>query len=121
VRRELDPLWARAQGKALRALGTTAWADAQRRLTRLHHNAVRQRRLGRDGRRGSRARSRRASGAKGAKTARTVGAESHANSALVRPARLTSAAEGAIVAHGAGVVKAKERGRDTTERRRELE
>ena len=42
------PLWAQAQGKVLRELGTTAWADAQRRLTRLLHVAVRKRRLGRE-------------------------------------------------------------------------
>ena len=47
------PLWARAQGKVLRELGTKAWADAQRRLTRLHHVAVQKRRLGREGRRSS--------------------------------------------------------------------
>ena len=45
------PLWAQAQGKVLRELGTKAWADAQRRLTRLHHVAVRKRQLGREGRR----------------------------------------------------------------------
>jgi DNA-binding MarR family transcriptional regulator len=45
------PLWAQAQGKVLRELGTTAWADAQRRLTRLHHVAVEKRQLGREGRR----------------------------------------------------------------------
>src|SRR5438128_11953873 len=45
------PLWAQAQGKVLRELGTKAWADAQRRLTRLHHVAVKKRQLGRDGRR----------------------------------------------------------------------
>ena len=45
------PLWAQAQGKVLRELGTKAWADAQRRLTRLHHVAVKKRELGREGRR----------------------------------------------------------------------
>src|SRR5438876_8170474 len=45
---EAWPMWAQAQGKVLRALGTKAWADAQRRLTRLHHVAVRKRRLGRE-------------------------------------------------------------------------
>jgi len=44
-------LWARAQDKVLGELGTTAWADAQRRLARLHHVAVKKRRLGREGRR----------------------------------------------------------------------
>src|SRR5256712_8166280 len=44
------PMWAQAQGKVLRALGTKAWADAQGRLTRLHHVAVKKRRLGREGR-----------------------------------------------------------------------
>ena len=39
-------MWAQAQGKVLRALGTKAWADAERRLTRLHHVAVRKRRHG---------------------------------------------------------------------------
>ena len=34
------PLWARAQDIVLRELGTTAWADAQRRLGRLRHIAV---------------------------------------------------------------------------------
>src|SRR6266850_2423292 len=48
------PLWAQAQGKVLRGLGTKAWADAQRRLTRLHQVAVKKRGLGRKGRRGSR-------------------------------------------------------------------
>jgi DNA-binding MarR family transcriptional regulator len=45
------PLWAQAQAKVLRELGATAWADAQRRLTRLHHVAVTKRRLGRERRR----------------------------------------------------------------------
>ncbi len=48
------PLWAQAQGKVLRALGTKAWADAQRRLAGLHNVAVKKRRLGREGRRGGR-------------------------------------------------------------------
>ena len=48
------PLWAQAQGKVLRGLGTKAWADAQRRLTLLHQVAVKKRGLGRKGRRGSR-------------------------------------------------------------------
>jgi hypothetical protein len=43
------PLWAQAQGKVLRELGTKAWADAQRQLTRLHHVAVKKRQLGREG------------------------------------------------------------------------
>src|SRR5213594_2759250 len=46
-RRALDaarPLWARAQGKVLRELGTKAWADAQRWLTHLLHVAVTKRR-----------------------------------------------------------------------------
>src|SRR5437879_273867 len=37
------PLWARAQGKVLRELGTTAWADAQRRLAHLLRVAVKKR------------------------------------------------------------------------------
>src|SRR6266851_4474241 len=41
------PLWARAQDKVLRELGTTAWADAQRRLAHLLHVAVKKRRSGR--------------------------------------------------------------------------
>ena len=41
------PLWARAQNTVLRELGTTAWADAQRRLTHLLHLAVKKRDLGR--------------------------------------------------------------------------
>src|SRR5713101_3866523 len=45
------PLWARAQDKVLRELGTTAWADAQRRLAHLLRIAVRKRKLSR-GRRG---------------------------------------------------------------------
>src|SRR2546422_438016 len=48
------PLWAQAQGKVVRELGTKAWADAQRRLTLLHQVAVKKRGLGRKGRRGSR-------------------------------------------------------------------
>ena len=46
------PLWAQAQGKVLRELGTKGWANAQRHLTRLHHVAVKKRRLGRERRRG---------------------------------------------------------------------
>jgi DNA-binding MarR family transcriptional regulator len=34
------PLWAQAQDIVLRELGTTAWADAQRRLGHLRHIAV---------------------------------------------------------------------------------
>src|SRR5713226_3184025 len=45
------PLWAQAQDKVLRELGTKAWADAQRRLTHLLHVAVKKRRLGRARRR----------------------------------------------------------------------
>jgi DNA-binding MarR family transcriptional regulator len=45
------PLWAQAQGKVLRELGTKAWVDAQRQLTRLHHVAVKKRQRGREGRR----------------------------------------------------------------------
>src|SRR2546427_12548002 len=41
------PLWAQAQDKVLRELGTKAWADAQRRLNHLRHVAVKKRRLGR--------------------------------------------------------------------------
>jgi len=41
------PLWARAQEKLLREVGTTAWTDAQRRLARLLSVAVeRRRRIG---------------------------------------------------------------------------
>lgn len=40
------PLWAQAQQKVLREIGTKAWADAQRRLTHLLHVAVEKRRLG---------------------------------------------------------------------------
>jgi len=50
-RRVLDvarPLWAQAQDKVLRELGTRAWDDAQRRLSRLLHVAVKKRRLRRD-------------------------------------------------------------------------
>src|SRR5262245_45579630 len=39
------PLWAQAQDKVLRDLGTRAWDDAQRRLARLLHVAVEKRRL----------------------------------------------------------------------------
>jgi len=42
------PLWAQAQDKVLQELGTKAWADAQRRLTRLIHVAVEKRRQRRD-------------------------------------------------------------------------
>jgi DNA-binding MarR family transcriptional regulator len=38
------PLWAHAQDKVLRELGTRAWEDAQRRLARLLHIAVEKRR-----------------------------------------------------------------------------
>src|SRR5207249_236102 len=38
------PLWARAQDRVLRELGTTAWADAQRRLAHLLRVAVKKRR-----------------------------------------------------------------------------
>src|SRR6266850_773914 len=41
------PLWARAQDKVLRELGTTAWADAQRRLAHLLRVAVKKRRSSR--------------------------------------------------------------------------
>jgi len=50
-RRMLDvarPLWAQAQNKVLREIGTTAWRGAERRLARLLHVAVEKRRLGRD-------------------------------------------------------------------------
>src|SRR5207249_6303114 len=43
------PLWAQAQGKVLGEVGTKAWAEAQRRLDRQHHDAVRKRQLGRAG------------------------------------------------------------------------
>src|SRR5438445_11958391 len=42
------PLWAQAQDKVLRDLGTRAWDDAQRRLARLLHGAVEKRRLRRN-------------------------------------------------------------------------
>ena len=42
------PLWARAQDRVLRELGTTAWADAQRRLAHLLRVAVKKRRRTRD-------------------------------------------------------------------------
>ena len=45
------PLWVQAQRNVLRELGTTAWLDAQRRLTHLLDVAVKKRRLGREGRR----------------------------------------------------------------------
>ncbi len=45
------PLWAQAQDKVLRELGTKAWAEAQRRLNHLRHVAVKKRRLGRKRRR----------------------------------------------------------------------
>ena len=41
------PLWARAQDKVLRELGTTAWADAKRRLAHLLRVAVEKRRRSR--------------------------------------------------------------------------
>ena len=37
------PLWTRAQDRVLRELGTTAWADAQRRLAHLLRVAVKKR------------------------------------------------------------------------------
>jgi DNA-binding MarR family transcriptional regulator len=46
------PLWAQAQDIVLRELGTTAWADAQRRLGRLLHVAVEGREASRRRRRG---------------------------------------------------------------------
>ena len=46
------PLWAQAQRKVLRKLGRKAWADAQRRLTHLHHVAAKRRRRGPDERSG---------------------------------------------------------------------
>src|SRR6266705_6799096 len=46
------PLWAQAQGKVLRELGTKAWADAQRRLAHLLRVAVKRRGPGRGRRRG---------------------------------------------------------------------
>ena len=46
------PLWARAQDKVLRELGTKAWADAQRRLAQLFRIAVKKRKLSRGPRRG---------------------------------------------------------------------
>jgi len=46
------PLWARAQDKVLRELGTTAWADARRRLAHLLRIAVKKRKLSRGRRRG---------------------------------------------------------------------
>jgi len=46
------PLWARAQDKVLRELGTTAWADAQRRLAHLLRIAVKKRKLSRGRQRG---------------------------------------------------------------------
>jgi len=42
------PLWAQAQDKVLRDLGTRAWNDAQRRLACLLHVAGEKRRLRRD-------------------------------------------------------------------------
>ena len=50
-RRVMDvarPLWAQAQDKVLRDLGARAWDDAQRRLARLLHVAVKKGRLRRD-------------------------------------------------------------------------
>src|SRR5215470_1615452 len=38
------PLWAQAQGKVLRELGATGWADAQRQLTHLHRVATKRER-----------------------------------------------------------------------------
>jgi DNA-binding MarR family transcriptional regulator len=45
------PLWAQAQAKVLRELGTRAWTDSRRRLTHLLHVAVEKRRVGRERRR----------------------------------------------------------------------
>ena len=64
-RRMLDvarPLWAQAQNKVLRELGTTAWHDAERRLARLLHVAVEKCRLGRGAMRSVRRSPRRPSG-----------------------------------------------------------
>ena len=57
------PLWAQAQNKVLREIGTTAWHDAERRLARLLHVAVEKRRLGRDAARGREWRSKSLEGA----------------------------------------------------------
>src|SRR2546426_7422283 len=46
------PLWAQAQEKVLRELGTNAWADAQRRLAHLLYVAVKRRGSNRGRRRG---------------------------------------------------------------------
>ena len=45
------PLWTEAQTAVLRELGTTAWAEAERRLARLLHVAVQKRQLRQDRRR----------------------------------------------------------------------
>ena len=45
------PLWAQAQGKVLRELGTKAWTDTQRRLTYLFQVAAKKQRLARRRRR----------------------------------------------------------------------
>ena len=42
------PLWAQAQDRVLRNLGTSTWDNAQRRLARLLHVAVEKRRLRRN-------------------------------------------------------------------------
>src|SRR6266404_6014587 len=55
------PLWARAQNKVLPEWGTTAWADAQRRLAHLLRIAVKKRKLSRGPRRGKPRRARRGS------------------------------------------------------------
>ena len=46
------PLWARAQDRVLREVGTTAWADAQRQLAHLLRIALKKRKLSRGRRRG---------------------------------------------------------------------
>ena len=46
------PLWASAQDRVLREVGTTAWADAQRRLAHLLRIALKKRKLSRGRRRG---------------------------------------------------------------------
>jgi DNA-binding MarR family transcriptional regulator len=47
------PLWAQVQQKILRELGTTAWADAQRRLIHLLRLAIRKRQVAVERRRGA--------------------------------------------------------------------
>src|SRR2546425_264121 len=89
-RRMLDvarPLWAQAQNKVLRELGTTAWHDAERRLARLLHVAVEKRRLGRGAMRSVRRKSK-----SSPRTTSPAGGICRASAGAVRPPSKSSVA-----------------------------